>query len=211
MPCKLIVGLGNPGKEYQNTWHNAGFWVIDNFAQRKNCSFKKGYGNFLVAADSKSENFLLLKPTVYMNLSGIAVYQAIRYYKIRLEDLLIIYDDHDLPLGMLRLRSKGSDGGHKGVKSIIEHLNTKDFPRMRIGIRTRESETKQHLVNTVLSAPPKELEEIVKQVIVRASDAIECFLEFGIEKAMNIFNERKRKPADDNQSKENSSASPEVK
>ncbi|MCX7835351.1 MAG: aminoacyl-tRNA hydrolase [bacterium] len=210
MPSKLIVGLGNPGLMYQNTWHNAGFWVVDHIALKKNCSFQKGSGDFLVSSFHSPTKVYLIKPTTFMNLSGIAVSQALNFYKIQLEDLLVVFDDHDLWLGTIRIRASGSDGGHKGMKSIIEQLKTNQFSRLRIGIRIDVENRRKHLAHQVLSEPPLTLREEINQIIERASFVVDYFIENGISKTMNQFNIRKKKPVDDTLGEENSSATPKV-
>ena len=133
---KLIVGLGNPGKQYELTRHNVGFLCLNSLEDRLNLSFKLDTKLQAMIATTlyKGEKCLFVKPQTYMNLSGEAVGKISKYYKVALEDILIIYDDMDLPFGSLRLREKGSAGGHNGIKSIISHLNTDSFKRIRVGI-----------------------------------------------------------------------------
>ena len=129
---RLIVGLGNPGKKYKDTKHNIGFMCLDNYAKENSLTFKmenKFRGEWL-----KEDNLVLLKPHTFMNLSGESIRLVMDYYNIDVEDVLIIYDDLALPLGKLRLREKGSPGGHNGIKSIVNHMGTKEFQRVRIGI-----------------------------------------------------------------------------
>ena len=132
---KLIIGLGNPGKEYENTRHNTGFMVLDRLSEKLNIEmtqnkFKGLYGK----SKYKGEDVILLKPQTYMNLSGESVRQVMDFFKINQEDILVIYDDLDMPVGKLRLRQSGSAGGHNGVKSIIAHVGTQSFQRIRVGI-----------------------------------------------------------------------------
>lgn len=132
---KLIVGLGNPGKEYENTRHNCGFMAIDYLAQDlgvtiNQAKFKGLYAKIKV----EGEDVILLKPQTYMNLSGESVSEVMKFFKIDKEDVLVIYDDLDLPVGKIRIRANGSAGGHNGIKSLIAHLNGQDFKRIRIGI-----------------------------------------------------------------------------
>jgi len=129
---KLIVGLGNPGRKYKDTKHNIGFMCLDHFAKENSVKFKKE--NKFRGESLKIDNLVLLKPHTFMNLSGESIRLVMDYYNIDVEDVLIIYDDLSLPLGKLRLREKGSPGGHNGVKSIISHLGTSEFQRVRIGI-----------------------------------------------------------------------------
>jgi PTH1 family peptidyl-tRNA hydrolase len=132
---KVIVGLGNPGKKYEMTKHNVGFWAVDQLSEKWGIPFQKEKWNSEIAEGIvNGEKVYLLKPLTYMNLSGEAVGAAIRFLKIPLENLLVIYDDMDIPLGQLRLRQKGSSGGHNGIKSLIHHLGTEQFNRIKIGI-----------------------------------------------------------------------------
>ena len=132
---KLIVGLGNPGKEYDKTRHNVGFMVMDRLADVLNVSIdmKKFKGEY-AKLKYQGEDVILLKPMTYMNNSGESVIQVMNYFKIDVDDLLVIYDDMDMPVGKLRLRKTGSAGGHNGIKNIIAHLNSQDFKRIRVGI-----------------------------------------------------------------------------
>jgi len=129
---KLVVGLGNPGKKYEQTKHNVGFMCLDYYANKSNSQFK--FDRKFNGETLKIGNMLLLKPQTFMNLSGQSIRSVVDYYNIELEDILIIYDDLALPLGKLRLREQGSAGGHNGIKSIIEHLHTDEFKRIRVGI-----------------------------------------------------------------------------
>ena len=184
---KLITGLGNIGEKYCFTRHNAGFMVLDRWALQENLSFKTE--SKLKAATVKfkfnGEDIILAKPTTYMNLSGEAVRAIIDYYKIDIKDILIIYDDISLDLGKIRYRANGSDGGHNGIKSIIQHLGTKNFDRLKIGIGPQPNIPSE---NYVLGTFTKEQAEILKPTLSRAVSAVECYLTDGIEKAQNIFN-----------------------
>ena len=133
---KLIVGLGNPGKQYELTRHNVGFLCIDRIEDRYNLAFKfeSSFNAMVATANICGEKCIFVKPQTYMNLSGEAVGKIIKYYKVDVQDLLVIYDDMDLPFGALRLREKGSAGGHNGIKNIIAHLSTQEFKRIRVGI-----------------------------------------------------------------------------
>lgn len=191
---KLIVGLGNPGRNYAHNRHNVGFRCINYLAKlhsmkskRIQCHSQVRIGNI---ADTE---VLLAKPMAYVNLSGEVVQLLMRRHKIPIENLLVIYDDLDMPLGKLRLRSGGSAGGHRGIQSIISTLGTKDFSRIKIGIGRPEQErntaaTKDTVINHVLSDFSPEEEEIIKPSIARAADAIECILSEGLIAAMNKFN-----------------------
>lgn len=131
---KCIIGLGNPGKTYEKTRHNIGFRVLDALAKELNTEFKKKFKAEIAQVNYKGENLLLVKPQTFMNLSGESIRLIIDFYKLSDEDLLVVYDDLDLPVGKLRLREKGSSGGHNGIKSIHQHLGHTEFKRLRIGI-----------------------------------------------------------------------------
>ena len=183
----LIVGLGNPGIKYRNTRHNIGFMVLEQLADELNASFKKHDPSSQVAKTHfKDYPLLLAMPQTYMNLSGLAVQNISSYYKIDLSKMLVIVDDVNLPLGKLRLRSKGSAGGHNGLKSIIKHVHTQDFARLRLGISPIHNN--KDLANFVLSAFAKSEKEAINQMIILAIDAIKSFLLEGIDVAMNKFN-----------------------
>lgn len=156
---KLIVGLGNIGKEYKNTRHNMGFILVDRYLEYKNITdkFKEKFNAMYVETTINNEKVIFIKPTTYMNNSGIAVRAFVDFYKLNSEDILVISDDLDLDLGKFRLRRNGSSGGHNGLKSIISHLGTDNFKRLRIGI----SNDKDDVINYVLSKfSKKELNEI---------------------------------------------------
>jgi PTH1 family peptidyl-tRNA hydrolase len=190
---KLIVGLGNPGNTYAHNRHNVGFQSLNYFARHhsirfdhRQCQAKVGLG------EVRSEKLLLAKPGTFVNLSGNSVAGLVRKHDISLSDLLVIHDDLDLPLGKIRLRQSGSSGGHKGMNSIISALGSEDFPRIRVGIGRPEAEkrsiSEDAIVNYVLSDFSSQEEAIVKPVIARVAEAIDCFLTQGIEAAMNKFN-----------------------
>ena len=156
---KLIVGLGNIGKEYENTRHNMGFMLVDRYLEYKNIplKFKEKLNAMYVETTINNEKVIFIKPTTYMNNSGMAVRAFLDFYKLDVQDILVISDDLDLDLGKFRLRRNGSSGGHNGLKSIISHLNSDDFKRLRIGI----SNDKDDVINYVLSKfSKKELNEI---------------------------------------------------
>jgi len=185
----LIVGLGNPGRRYSKTRHNIGFMIVEAFAKVLSLQFRPGEGEFIVAEGTYANAAVsLLKPLTYMNLSGRAVAQAMAYYKLPLSDLLIVVDDIHLPLGAIRLRKKGSDGGHKGLASIIHHVNSKEFPRLRFGVKG-ETEI-QNWVSYVLSDFEQQEWKVVNQRIPTAVEAIQCFISQGIDVAMNKFNQK---------------------
>lgn len=186
---KLIVGLGNPGNKYDKTRHNIGFEVIDHLAAtwqldwQKNNRFK---GNYCEGAVPRMGKLRLLKPTTYMNNSGQAVRAVCDWYKFSPESVLIIYDDLDLPVGRLRLRLSGSAGGHNGMKSIISHLGTQNFPRLRIGIQ--KSENSKDTINHVLGKFSPDEQPYIKDVLKIAPEVIETALGDGLEKAMSLYN-----------------------
>lgn len=156
---KLVVGLGNKGREYENTRHNMGFMLVDRYLQYKNITdkFKEKFNAIYIETTINNEKVIFIKPMTYMNNSGIAVRAFIDFYKLNIEDILVISDDLDLDLGKFRLRRNGSSGGHNGLKSIISQLGTDDFKRLRIGI----SNDKDDVINYVLSKfSKKELNEI---------------------------------------------------
>jgi PTH1 family peptidyl-tRNA hydrolase len=182
----LIVGLGNPDSRYKNTRHNLGYMVLDKLAKQWGKKFKKGKGPYNILRSKIGLNKIILaKPLTYMNNSGIAVDDLLKRYLVSVSDLLILCDDLNLPLGKLRLRKKGSDGGHKGLISIINYLNTKDFPRLRLGIGSDE---KNDTVEFVLSRFEKNEQVIVNDMIERACQAVFDFAEKQIDWTMNFYN-----------------------
>ena len=180
---KLIVGLGNIGDKYCFTRHNAGFMVLDKLAVDNNFTFKEE--SKLKCFLAKQNNIIYIKPTTFMNLSGESVRAVMDYYKIDVKDILIVYDDIALDLGRIRFRANGSDGGHNGIKSIIKHVGTKDFDRLKIGIGPQPNIPSE---NYVLQNFPKEQLEELKEVLKKADDAIEYYLSNDIQKAQNKFN-----------------------
>lgn len=180
---KLIAGLGNIGDKYCFTRHNAGFMVLDKLALDNNFSFREE--NKLKCFLAKSGNIIYIKPTTFMNLSGEAVRAVMDYYKINVKDILIVYDDIALDLGRIRFRANGSDGGHNGIKSIIKHVGTKEFDRLKIGIGPQPNIPSE---NFVLQNFPKEQLEELKEILKRADEAIEFYLKNDIQKAQNKFN-----------------------
>ena len=182
----LIVGLGNPGVRYKLTRHNIGYMVVDQIAKHFNCSFKRHFKYKIARFNLRHYKIILMKPTTYMNLSGKAVSKGIKKYNIILSNLLVISDDLNLPLGKIRLRAKGSAGGHNGLKSIIENLDTEMFPRLRIGMTGEDKIS--NVINYVLSPlDHKELAQ-VDQVINLGARCVEHFINHGLTTAMNEFN-----------------------
>ena len=180
---KLITGLGNVGDKYCFTRHNAGFMVLDKWAVDNNITFKED--KKLKCFIAKMGDNILIKPTTFMNLSGEAVRAVMDYYKIDIKDVLIIYDDIALDLGRIRFRANGSDGGHNGIKSIIKHTGTKEFDRLKIGIGPQPNIPSE---NYVLQNFPKEQLTDLKNVLKKSIEAVEFYLDNGIEKAQNKFN-----------------------
>lgn len=183
---KVIVGLGNPGERYENTRHNVGFMVIDRLAERWNIklgpSKLKGWiGEGII----QQQKVVLLKPATYMNLSGESVRAAMDWYKFSLDDIVIIYDDLDLPAGQLRLREKGSAGGHNGIKSLIQHLGTQEFKRVRVGVDRPAPGS--DIPNYVLAPFPKDQRPLVEESIDRSCDAVEFWLKVNFLDAMSRF------------------------
>ncbi len=184
---KLIVGLGNPGRRYQATRHNVGFAVVDELARRTGAAFEHGRANALTArAGLGAAATLLVKPLTMMNLSGEAVGDLARYFRIAAPDILAVADDVNLPLGRLRLRARGSAGGHNGFRSIIGHLASEEFPRLRIGVG--RGDPRRELADHVLARFDADEAPDVEAGVARAADAVECFLALGIEAAMNRYN-----------------------
>lgn len=188
---KLIVGLGNPGKEYEWTRHNIGFLVVQNLVKQYKLKFKSVSGiNGLVAEGQlEDQKVLLLLPLTFMNHSGVAVKQTVLYKKIPLSNSLIVGDDFSLDFGELRLRSQGSDGGHNGLKSVIAQLGTKEFTRLRIGIG--HPHQKEEAVDYVLGVFNKGEKENLPEIIQNATECCVCWLSEGLNKAMSQFNKRK--------------------
>jgi PTH1 family peptidyl-tRNA hydrolase len=186
----LIVGLGNPGSEYARTRHNVGFLVIDQLAQSMAAQFHAGKGEFWLAQCSlKNVEITILKPVTYMNNSGIAVQEFLENQQIALENILIVCDDFQLPLGTIRLRKNGSDNGHNGLSSIIYHLQTDQFARLRCGISSvNMPQEKSKMKDFVLDSFLESEVNIVKNMVERARDACTSFIMDGIDQAMNKFN-----------------------
>ncbi|MEA1872684.1 MAG: aminoacyl-tRNA hydrolase [Chloroflexota bacterium] len=190
---KLIVGLGNPGKTYAHNRHNVGFRCLNYFARLHSIRFDHKQCRARVGlAEVRDEKLLLAKPRTFVNLSGNPVACLVHKHAIPLSDLLVIYDDLDLPLGKIRLRQSGGSGGHKGMNSIISALGSEVFPRIRVGIGRPQGEkqpaNEDAIVNYVLSDFSPQEEATIKPVIIKVSEAIDCFLTEGIEAAMSKFN-----------------------
>ena len=183
---KLIVGLGNPGKEYENTRHNMGFFFIDNYAKSKNIEIKtKKFNGLLTEFVDKNEKIILLKPQTYMNLSGESVRKVMDFYKISTNDILIISDDLDLPIGNYRL--KGSCGGHNGLRNIEQHIDTQNYKRLKIGIsKDNEVDTKDY----VLSKISKKDKELLELMIPTINEILDNFIDTDFEVLMSKYNHK---------------------
>lgn len=180
-----FIGLGNPGNKYENTKHNAGFWVLDELSRRWKTNFKPGKGEYFFM-EKKSWNILLIKPTIGMNNSGTVVKDIMKNWNINLSELYLIVDDVDLPLGKIRIRPKGGDGCHRGMESVIYHLGNNGFPRIRFGIATDDK--LRPAENYVLKSFNKKNQILANEMIVKTADAVESIIHNGMSKTMNLFN-----------------------
>lgn len=182
---KLIVGLGNPGKKYEHTRHNMGFDVIDLFSELAQIDIDKESFKGLVGRGKVfDEDVFLLKPQTFMNLSGESVREIVSYFKIKIEDIIVIYDDMAIVPGRIRLRPSGSSGGHNGIQNIIDNLGTKDIKRIRVGI----GEPTYNSIDYVLSKPSKEERVLIDEAIVDATNALKDILKDNFDKAMTKYN-----------------------
>jgi len=187
IPTRLIIGLGNPGKEYERTRHNVGFAVLDKFAQSHGIAISKREDQGLIGEGLFRETrIFLLKPQTYMNLSGQSVAAFLRQKPLPLTDLMVVTDDIALPLGKLRLRAGGSAGGHNGLKSLIQHLHGQDFPRLRFGVGAPRDSSVQR--DFVLGQFNRREQMEVEEAVERSVAALETWLNDGIERAMGKFN-----------------------
>ena len=190
---KLIVGLGNIGREYENTRHNIGFMVVDELAKRLGVTFGKEDRSAYCAEYRAPEKILIIKPTTYMNLSGIAVGAYANFYHINPEDIAVIQDDMDLPVGHLRLRRKGSAGGHNGIKSITEHLGTEEYPRFKIGIGHPDRNNKA-VINHVLHQFQGEDKAAIEAAVKAMAEALKLWIREGdLNAVMTKYNTKKAK------------------
>jgi len=185
----LIVGLGNPGAGYSRTRHNIGFMLVERLAERWQAAWKpeKKFNALVARAERGGRTVLLAKPQTFMNASGEAVAGLTAYYRAPLARLLVAVDDADLPLGEIRLRGRGSSGGHHGLESIEQHAGTRDFARLRLGIG-RTADGRREITDYVLTPFSAAETALVEQVLTAASGQVECWLDGGIEKAMSQFN-----------------------
>lgn len=187
-----MVGLGNPGLKYEFTRHNIGFRIVDSLAQDIEVEFKKvkSYYSLISRGMVNNHKVMLVKPQTFMNLSGRAVSKVVSYYKIPIQDLLIVYDDLNLELGQIRIRKKGSAGGHKGIESIMQYLHSEEIPRLRIGIGNPSVNFNFNCVSYVLSNFNNEEKDKIREVIRLSTDAIKTITENGFEKAMRKYNRK---------------------
>ena len=183
---KMVVGLGNPGDEYKNTRHNAGFIIVDDYAKKHGVSkMQEKFNGLYTKIYMNNDYFLLVKPLSYMNLSGTVVKKYADYFKINPKDILIIHDDLDMPVGKIKVKYKGSSGGHNGIKSIIENLNTDYFPRFKIGIsRDDKISIKDYVLSKFSSEDIKKIDKICSF----APSLIDDFINNDIEKVMSKYN-----------------------
>ena len=183
---KLIAGLGNPGGKYRGTRHNVGFEVVDLVASRHGVAFEAAPADALQARWRTGDGVLLVKPLTFMNISGHAVQALSHYYKVALSDVLIVCDDVNLPIGRLRTRATGTDGGHNGLASIAERLGTIDYARLRVGVG--RGEARRDLADHVLARFDAEEVPGIEAAVARAADAVETWVSDGLAKTMNTFN-----------------------
>ena len=186
---KMVVGLGNPGDEYINTRHNTGFKVIDSISETLGIEVRKmKFGARFGSGELENKKLILLKPWNFMNRSGQAVATAVGFYKLEINNLLVVTDDLAIEPGRIRLRAKGSSGGHNGLADIIEKLGTDEFVRCRVGIGRTDDDVFQNHVDYVLDEPSQSQKPLLANAIQRARDAILCWLKYDIETVMNKYN-----------------------
>jgi PTH1 family peptidyl-tRNA hydrolase len=183
---RIICGLGNPGERYRNTWHNLGFLLVDRLAG--NSPFRSGRGSYLEARlRLEGEDTVLVKPTTFMNLSGQAVAEVSRFYKVDVHEVLVAFDDIDLPLGEIRFRESGSGGNHNGMSHVVQHLGTQ-VPRLRLGFRPLHPVPGAQLKSFVLAPMPETLRADVGDMLERAEGGVRLWLRKGLREAMNSCN-----------------------
>ena len=182
------MGLGNPGRKYSETKHNFGFWVLNRLAEKRSLTFQAGKGDYLLA---KKGDLVCIKPTSFMNNSGMPVLDVKQFFKAETDQFLVVYDDIDLPLGTIRFRDGGGTGGHKGIESIIYQIQAENFSRLRIGIATEDEmrPAEKYVLNPFRDGQ----KEIVNNMIEKACEGIEYYLSHDIKKTMNQFNEKTKK------------------
>ncbi len=186
---KLVVGLGNPGKEYENTRHNCGFYMLDLYLESKNLTnFKSKFQGMYVLANVNGEKVIFLKPQSYMNLSGEVIRKFMDFYKIDAKDIFIIHDDLDLPLGSFKLKASGTSGGHNGLKNIEENIHTKDYKRLKIGISKPEGDK----IDYVLGKFSKNEGEILEKLSIIVGNLLDDFFQMNFDDLMNKYNRKIR-------------------
>ena len=184
----LVVGLGNPGAKYESTRHNMGFLAVDMLAEKEKFQFSKlRFKAWTATVELSGEKVLVMKPQTYMNLSGESVGEAARFFKVPPEHVLVISDDISLPTGKLRIRPSGSAGGHNGLKSIIQHLGSDQFPRIKVGVGSPQH-ADHDIVDWVIGKPMGEDQKILLQTLEKAAEAVSAVIAQGPQKAMNRFN-----------------------
>lgn len=190
----IIAGLGNPGSKYENTRHNMGFKAVDAMASEFGIDVNRAKFKGLIGEGRiGSEKVILLKPQTYMNLSGQSVREIMNFYRIPEENLIVIYDDFDLPIGSIRVRKSGGPGTHNGMKSVVQELGSRKFPRVRVGIGSSDGSTIQFVIGKV----GKDEQQILNEAAEAAASAAADIIRIGIENAMNIHNTRKSEKKDD--------------
>ena len=192
----IIAGLGNPGREYQNTRHNVGFWAIDELFRIGDMRrFKNAHKALVSEGRLANERVMLVKPQTFMNLSGFSIAEILNYCKLTPDKLIVIYDDKALPVGMLRIREQGSAGGHNGMKSIIEQLGTDRFLRVRVGIGSEDPE--KGLISYVLGAPVSDEKKEISRAIECAADAVKLIINGRLQEAQEKYNKKASKVKSD--------------
>jgi PTH1 family peptidyl-tRNA hydrolase len=184
----LVVGLGNPGREYRDTRHNVGFMVVDELARRHGASFRAKFSASLADLRLNGRRLVLLEPQTYMNESGRSVGAAVRFYKLSLQAVVVVHDDVDLDVGRLQARSGGGLAGHNGLRSLVQHLGSGDFLRLRVGVGRPERGDPRPVADFVLSPFPPEVD--VDEIVARAADGVETIAREGLDAAQQRFNER---------------------
>lgn len=186
---KAVIGLGNPGTRYRKTRHNVGFMLLDELSARHGIKFKAGKGEYVIGVSDKLDT-AFIKPLTFMNNSGLAVKDIVKRYGVDVEDLMVVYDDLDLELGRFKIKKNGSGGTHNGMKSIIYHLESDGFPRLKIGIDVQGRRENGSGVDYVLSNFTRSEKERISEILPEAADSVDCFITEGLEKAMNTYNQR---------------------
>jgi len=189
LPLRVIVGLGNPGPEHQTTRHNAGFWFVDLLARRHGAEFRdyRKYSGEIAKVAIDGRDLILLKPTTYMNRSGLSARQISDFFKIAPDDILVVHDELDLPVGSLRLKHGGGHGGHNGVRDTIAHIG-ESFWRLRLGIG--HPDNKAEVIDYVLTRAPRAEEDLILEAVTTAADCVPLLLEQGAERAMTKLHSR---------------------